>query len=208
MQFTVIKSASGFAIPSSGIPSILEISTVPVPGTCVATLGMPGPSQDHVPPTLVVCVSQGPSQDHHPPSPVVSHSQGPPQDHLGQSTASLKCPPQDSSQPQTSTSGPLQDPWSILGSSESAIPSVCEVPTLASLPASSSCRVPGSKVSYWGVNAHFHSDKMLEEWPTKTLLNPSTTPQRQYPFTWIRPFPALPFLSHGLIQILSPCPSR
>ena len=157
MQFSVIKSASGFAVPSSGISSIFEISTAPVPGTRIATLGMPGPSQDHTAPPSVVCVSQGPSQDH-PPSQVVSRSQGPLQDHLGQptglasrsqgppqdclgqSTVSAKCPPQDSPQPQASTSGPSQDPWSILGSSESTIAPVLKVPAVS--PAASSVMMP------------------------------------------------------------------
>ena len=186
MQFSTIRSASGFPAPSPGVPSIFEISTAPVPGTHVATFSQPGPSQGH---RVTPRVALGPSQDHLPPPLVASLSKGPPQDCHCPSTVSSNCPPQDSSQPQASTSSPLQDPWSILGSSEpptagsasSSNRSVCAVPVgkaPTAFPVAPSVVMPlmepllpdGQQFSYQGVDAHFHPDKMLEEWPMKTLL--------------------------------------
>ena len=144
--------------------------------------------------------SQGPLQDRLGQSTgLASHSQGPPQDHLGQFTVSAKCPPQDSPQPQASTSGPSQDPWSILGSSESAIAPVRKVPAVS--PAASSVMMPfvepllpdKQRFSYQGVNAHFHPDKMLEEWPQKTLLESINFTPEAISFHLDQAFPCFAF---------------
>ena len=207
MQFSTIRSASGFPAPSPGVPSIFEISTAPVPGTRVATFSQPGPSQGHhVPPPVVL----GPSQDHHPPPLVVGLSKGPPQDCHAKSTVSSNCPQQDSSQPSPSSS--LQDPWSILGSNEpptaqlasSSNLSVCvapvgKVPTVS--PVAPGVVIPlmepllpdGQQFSYWGVDAHFHPNKMLEEWPKKTLLEAVNYTPDTISFHLDRAFPFFAF---------------
>ena len=208
MQFSTIRSASGIPAPSPGVPSIFEISTAPVPGTRVATFSQPGPSQGHhvLPP-----VALGPSQDHHPPPLVVGLSKGPPQDCHAKSTVSSNCPQQDSSQP--SPSSPLQDPWSILGlndpptaqSASSSNLSVCVAPVgkVSSVsPVAPGVVMPlmepllpdGQQFSYWGVDADFHPNKMLEEWSKKTLLEAvNYTPDTiSFHLDWAFPFFAFP----------------